>query len=133
MREFVIRYRHLIANITEAEGLKSALYSGIYATKTNIVLTIFWICLIAAGYWASLSFISNLIGNDKLFSDWLFYVLSIVRPCRNTDQIRVAPTARGELHSPGRCLLGPRAMLKPRLGLSCQQMAQWRLFGGLSE
>jgi hypothetical protein len=77
MREFVIKYRHLIANITEAEGLKSDLYSGIYATKTNIVFTIFLICLIAAGYWASLSFISNLIGNDKLFSDWLFYVLSI--------------------------------------------------------
>lgn len=63
--------------MTEAKDLKGALYSGIYTTKTNIVLTIFWIYVIAAGYLASLGFISNLIGNNKLFSDWLFYVLSI--------------------------------------------------------
>jgi hypothetical protein len=33
--------------------------------------------LLAAGYWASLPFVANLIGNNELFEDWLFYVLSV--------------------------------------------------------
>jgi hypothetical protein len=77
MRVFVIKYRHLIANMNEAKDLKASLYDGIYKLKINIVFTIFWICVIAAGYWASRNFVSSLIGSANLFSDWLFYVLSV--------------------------------------------------------
>jgi hypothetical protein len=76
IRKFVVKYRHLIEYKMETKALRRALYSSIYEMRINVVFTTFWVCVLAAGYWSSLTFVAKLIGNNELFRDWLFYVLS---------------------------------------------------------